>query len=219
MTELATPDTLIGLSVADRREVTLAYGKLLRKESLSRKEQAVMARFERDREERLRWQYYRTIPKKHWQRMSGRQVKVINEQAARYGLPIGGPAIDLSAFVMAFHDFLAKNAVQLAREEDELLQYGHNSPALGRYRDEKARLAQLDRREREGELLPAREVYRIVERLAYFVRTAGVLLQRNFGNEALDILTDALDQYEALMREEFSSEVAAANDVPEPTHG
>ena len=50
--------------------------------------------------------------------MSGRQTKVINEQAARYDLPFGGPTIDLPDVVRALHDFLAKHAQRLASGDD-----------------------------------------------------------------------------------------------------
>src|SRR5687767_10418373 len=86
----------------------------------TRLEQEVVARasHEREKEERLRWQYYASIPQKHWRAMSGRQTKVINEQAERYGLPFGGPSVNLPAFVRAFHDFLADNAIKLAKDDD-----------------------------------------------------------------------------------------------------
>ena len=51
------------------------------------------------KEEQLRWRYYRTIPQKHWKVMSGRQTKVLAEQAQRYGLPFGSASIDLPAVV------------------------------------------------------------------------------------------------------------------------
>ncbi len=69
--------------------------------------------------------------------MSGRQTKVINEQAERYGIPFGGATINLPTVVRALHDFLADNAVKLARDDDPLMQ-GVGSPALERYREERA---------------------------------------------------------------------------------
>ncbi len=196
---------LANLPAIERQALAAIYGKLMRKEKLTRKEQSTLSRFERDREERLRWQYYETIPKKHWQRMSGRQVKVINEQAARYGLPIGGPTIDLAAFIPAFHDFLARNSQKLAQEEDELLRSGHASPALEWYRRERARLARLDRRAREGELISWREFDYVVRELTDLVRGAGERLYRDYGKEVGDVLVDALHEgerrYEASFKE------------------
>lgn len=206
----STPDAMTDLSLVDRRQVTAAYGKLLRNEPLARGEQAALARFEKQREERLRWQYYRSIPKKHWQKMSGRQVKVINEQAARYELPMDGPTIDLPKLVMALHDFLAKNAQRLAQEDEPLLRSAGMSPALERYREERARLAQLDRLERERELVPVREALVVVERAAGRLRTVVEALARQYGNEVATIFCDALDECQRMLREEWGDAAPAA---------
>ena len=103
---------------------------------MTKEERRLLKRHESEKEERLRWQYYASIPQKHWRNMSGRQTKVINEQAQRYGIPFGGASINLPAVVRALHDFLADNAVKLARDDDELMQ-GNGSPALERYREER----------------------------------------------------------------------------------
>src|SRR4029079_4755941 len=108
--------------------------KLANQQELTREERAAPKGLQKAKEERLRWQHYPTIPQKHWREMSGRQTKVINEQADRYGLPFGGPFINLPALARALHDFLATNALKLAKEDDELLQGGGSSPALERYR-------------------------------------------------------------------------------------
>src|SRR4051794_36283760 len=104
--------------------------------------------------------------------MSGRQAKVINEQAERYGLAFGGPTIDLPRFVRTLHDFLAKNALKLARDDDELMQCAPSSPALERYREERAALARLDRLEREGVLMPRDKAREALGQVAAIVRGA-----------------------------------------------
>ena len=106
----------------DQDLVASAYRKVMNKEDLTKQERVALKRHEREKEERLRWQYYASIPQKHWREMSGRQTKVINEQATRHGIPFGGATINLRAVVRAFHDFLADNAVKLAREDDALMQ-------------------------------------------------------------------------------------------------
>jgi hypothetical protein len=206
---------LAALPAIERQELAAAYGKLLRKETLSRREKSALSRFERDREERLRWQYYGSIPKKHWQRMSGRQVKVINEQAARYGLPISGPVIDLSKFVRAFHDFLARHAYRLSTEDDDLLRSGGSSPALERYREEKALIARLDRLEREKELVSAKEVEQFCLWFADRIRNAAELVGRRFGDEALAIYTDALDDCHQMIRANAGRLWSAETTIPE----
>jgi hypothetical protein len=74
--------------------------------------------------------------------------------------------------VRAFHDFLADNAHKLAQDDDALLQ-GAGSPALERYREERALMARLDRLEREGQLLPRDEMRVALGRIAAIVRGPG----------------------------------------------
>jgi hypothetical protein len=179
-------------SEADRELVARAYRKLIDKQELTAQERAALNRHEKEKEERTRWQYYGSIPQKHWRQMSGRQTKVINEQARRYGIPFGGATINLPAVVRAFHDFLADNAQKLAREDDPLLD-GAPTPALERYREERAALARLDRLEREGKLVDRDDVRQSLGRIAGLIRAAGETLERQFGKAAADILSEALD--------------------------
>ena len=65
----------------DRKQAADVYRKVLAGQELTVREQTALKRFEKEKEERLRWQYYASIPQKHWRDMSGRQAKVINEQA------------------------------------------------------------------------------------------------------------------------------------------
>ena len=176
----------------DKQLAASAYKKTMAGEPLTDKERAALKRFERAKEERLRWQYYRSIPQKHWRQMSGRQAKVLNEQADLYGIPFGGAEISLPAVVKGVHDFLAANARKLASGDDELMG-GGNSPALERYREERAALARLDRLEREKVLLPRDEVRDALIRIAGIIRGAGEELQRQFGAAAVDLLYEALD--------------------------
>jgi hypothetical protein len=183
---------LTGAERIEKDMVAAVYRKVMAGEELTVREKAILVRYEKEKEEKLRWQYYRSIPQKHWRKMSGRQTKVINEQAERYGLPFGGAKICLPDVVRALHDFLADNARKLAAETDELM-VGGSSPALERYREERAAMAKLDRLEREGGLVPRDEVRTCFGRIATILRGAGDALQREFGPAAVEILYEALD--------------------------
>lgn len=149
------------------------------------RELQALRRVERAREEEQRWAYYESIPKGHWREMAGRQSKILNEQAARYGIPFGGRIVNLPKVVTALHDFLAANAQKLAADDGE-------DPTV-ELRREKANLARLDRLERERVLLPRDMVHEGLARIAGVLRTAGEALQRQFGPEAHRILEEALD--------------------------
>ena len=192
-----------GMAGLDRRQAAEAYKKVLAGQELTVREQTALKRFEKEKEERLRWQYYASIPQKHWRDMSGRQAKIINEQALRYGIPFGGAMVSLPAVVRSLHDFLADNAHKLAQDDDALL-LGAGSPALERYREERALIARLDRLEREGQLLPRDDVRVALGRIAAILRGAGDTFQRQFGQPAADILLEALDDAEREIERSFT---------------
>ena len=172
-------------------------------QELTNQERAALKRHEKEKEERLRWQHYASIPQKHWRQMSGRQTKVINEQAKRYGIPFGGASINLADVVRALHDFLAENAWKLSQDEALLAGDGSSSPALERYREERALLARLDRLEREEQLVARDQVREGLARIAGLLRTAGETLERRHGAEAADVLREALEEAEREITRQF----------------
>jgi len=202
-------------SRVDADLVARAYRKLMDRQELTKPERAALKRHEREKEERLRWQYYAAVPQKHWREMSGRQTKVLNEQAQRYGIPFGGSSINLPAVVRALHDFLADNAQKLARDEDPLMQ-GSGSPALERYREERAAMARLDRLEREQQLVPRDAARESLGRIAAILRGAGDTLQREFGPAAVEILYEALDDSQREIERIFGDSHGADCQQPTP---
>ena len=197
----------------DKDLITRAYRKTLDGQELTGPERAAVKRYEKGKRERNAWDCYNAIPQKHWRQMSGRQTKVLNEQAARYGIPFGGATINLPAVVRALHDFLAENAVKLARDEDPLLQGGPASPALEAYRVERAALAKLDRMERERLLVPRDDVRQALGRIAAILRGAGDTLQRQCGPAAVEILFEALDDAQREMDRSFGDRNASDDDA------
>lgn len=199
----APPAALSVTEKLERESAARAYRKVMAGETPSRTEQASLKRFEKDKEENLRWQYYRSIPQKHWREMSGRQTKVLQEQAERYGIPFSERTINLPNVVRALHDFFRRNAQKLA-EPDDALMAGESTPALERYREERAALARLDRLERERVLVNRQAIREGLGRVSAILRTAGDTLQRQFGPEALEILNEALAESEReLVRSDF----------------
>ena len=116
----------------DREQAAAAIRKVAAGQKLTTKEQSALRRYEKQQEEDRRWQYYASIPQKHWRQMSGRQTKVINEQAVRYGIPFGGASINLPDVVRGIHDFLAANVLKLNQDDELFSDNGASSPALER---------------------------------------------------------------------------------------
>jgi hypothetical protein len=195
----------------DKQLAAAAYKKVMAGKEPTAQERAALGRYEKQQEEQRRWQYYAAIPQKHWRQMSGRQTKVLHEQAQRYGLPFGGPTINLPEVVRALHDFLAANARKLADDDDDLLHSDGSSPALERYREERALIARLDRLEREQQLVPRDNVRQGLGQIAGLLRTAGETLQRECGPEARQILDEALDDARREIVRLFGAEPSAAD--------
>lgn len=74
-----------------------------------------------------------------------------------------------------------------------LVAEGVASPALEKYRETRAALAELDLQERQRDLLPRQMVHEVFGRIASRLRDAGEQLGREHGSEAHEVLTEALD--------------------------
>lgn len=182
---------------ADRRLAMAALEKRRAGRKPTREESTALRRYEKELEEQQRLDHYKTIRKGEWAKWSGRQVKVINEQAERYGLPIGGPEIDATLLAPALHAFLAANARKLAGSDaDDPSLAGMASPALERKRQlDCQRLELLLERER-GLWIERTVVHDGHNRIGSILRVAGEALLRQFGSAAQKILNDALDNCE-----------------------
>lgn len=182
----------------------------------TREETRALARVKKADEEERRWQYYASIPQKHWRTMSGRQTKQINEQAARYGIPFDGASIDLPSVVRALHDFLASHKARLAvsDEEDALFAAGSNSPALERWRTARAAHAELDLGARRRQLLDREAVHTTLGQMAGILRSMGESLQKQFGDDALRLLNEALNEFDELTQKWFADPDDGPRDKP-----
>lgn len=141
----------------------------------------------------------RRLPQQFLRIISGRQTKQLNEQAARYGLSIGGKSWDLPAFVLEVFALLAKIAPWYGQLEDgngdAALLAGPTTAAMERLRNAKADLAEMERDKRRRMLLPRSEVRDGFNELAGFLREAGERIGREHGRAAQKILEDALEQF------------------------
>jgi len=98
----------------------------------------------------------------------------------------------------------AERRLPLPDATDPLLA-GGTSQALEEYRRERAKLARLDRLEREGQLVRRSEIHEALALLAAHIRKAGERLGRRFGPDAQEILDEALNRFEQAL-EKLSSD-------------
>jgi hypothetical protein len=183
-----------------------AIHKLAAGQTPTREELRAKSRVEADVEERKRWEYYRTIPKKHWIDMSGRQHKVLDGQAKTYGLPIAGDTVDLAAVVRWLHDFLANNGRKLLAPDSEadLVYGGGDSPMLELVREETWKTKKLERLQLEGRLVDRELVRSALAQFAAILRNCGDALQKQHGSDALELLLSAIEDGERLLEREFA---------------
>lgn len=194
----------------DEQLAAAAETKLGQNQKPSREEAAALRRVEKAREDQARADHYRAVPKKMWRQWSCRQDKVLNEQAARYGIPIGGATINVQEVAFWLHNFLAERSRQLAGDDPDDPDSG--SASLERMRLAKARMEEL-RYERElGTWLPRKTVHDAHARIAAVLRVAGDALRRQFGAAAQKILNDALEDAKREVDRRFSDFDPGADD-------
>ncbi len=112
----AEPTLAEQLRAEQERELQQAAIKKRREGGkLTRAELNALERFEREKDQRHGRRYVRSMPKKDYCEFSGRQVKVLLEQAASYGIPLRGEAVDVAAVIRWLHDFLAEHKHGLAK--------------------------------------------------------------------------------------------------------
>jgi len=92
------------------------------------------------------------------------------------------------------HDFLATHGRRLLTppDGDELMASGSDSPALERYRQAKAELAELDLAGKRKQMLSADDARLICETHAEHIRRATRKLKRRYGAAAGEIISEAL---------------------------
>ena len=152
----------------------------------TRREAAALRRVKRQAEKQLRAKHYASVPKKLWVEWSGRQYKQLAELAARYGVPLSGRTIDLPEFVAWFHDWLARVGPRVLAESEP------EPTALERKREEDWRIRRLERERLEGDLAPMGTLKKLIAAFARHIRRAIEILQRRFGEEAAEVVRDAL---------------------------
>ena len=191
----APPPATAHVSEAERldRELARAALQTIRSGGVPRaREAAALRRVEKAREDEARWRYYRECPKKHYRQMSGRQDKVLNEQAVRYGLPVGGPKVDLVVLVQWLHQFLADHRHDLSRILDANIAALTPKEQLDQIRVERERR----RLERESlELVDAEAVRQGHAKLVAMLRRTGERM-RAVDEECYLLLQETLEEFE-----------------------
>jgi len=192
-----------------------AIAKRRRGEIPSDREQRALNRVEKRQEEQRRWEYYRAIPLKHWVEMSGRERKVLYEQAKLYNLAFADKEINLPVVVRQFHDFLSK----LSRHGGKLIRSvvdgdydldGPQTESLDRLRTAKAEKEEFNLRVLRKKYLSVDEIQELFAVIASGLRQTLDSLQRQFGPEAMQIVKEGIED----MERQFGREIQNLREQP-----
>lgn len=217
---MATRSTIEEL---ERREAMALVQAAIRKQAggqkLSPAERSAWKRWEeqQDRERGLR--FARRVPKAIYREWSGRQTKILHEQADAFGFPLRGATIDVPAVVRAVHDWLAEHKHELAAIRKNAAAGGGQSlkeqllaEQIDLYRGKnqllERQLAELDRVK-----LDRSEVHALLVRAATMLRAAGERLYKQCGQQAGDILATTLKDFEQTIVAELADAKRPADDA------
>ncbi len=189
---LLTGDPLASI---DADLVFAAMTKLHHGERPTQAEMRAFKAYEKRRDAESMDRHFSAVPQKLWREWSGRSSQVFREQRERYGIPIGR-TIDLRLLALWLHDFLAKHSKLLKGQSGGEGTEAVLSPALERQREARAKMAELELAEKEGELVNVAELH---EQRTYGInklRKCGEKLERRYGSGAKKILDDTLRDLE-----------------------
>lgn len=129
----------------------------------------------------------------------GVSLRMVGDWVSRAGCPRRERSDRPGRFRYDLDEIEAWREATSAEAADDPLLRGDGSPALERYREARAKLADLDYRKRVGELIDVAAMHERHVRIAGRLRQAGELLGRKFGVDAQLILDEALEDVEREM--------------------
>lgn len=193
--------------------VRVQQAKKLNAES-SRRDLQGAARFEKALQLEIGLRFAAAVPFKFLGQWTGRQNTLLYAAADRYGVPIRGPSWNVASVVKWLFEFLAKHGsgirLQEASDGDGFV------AAREELYKERIHLVRLERRTREGALIPVDLVVESLQLAGQQLRTAALQLQREFGPRAWEIYNDALtaanDVIETLCNERPLNDQAVPRD-------
>lgn len=180
----------------DEGEIRSLFQRQIAGERLTRSESALLARWNKAQDERVRRELAKSISKKEYLAMCGRPQTTLERQAKTYGLTaLSEPSIDLWKLLPQFHDLLAKHWLKFSAvaSEEDLLKGGAGSPALERYRLAKAEREELELSIKRRELVPLAELLPKLKALADMARSRFEAMERAGGpgmRREIDTLVD-----------------------------
>ncbi|MHC4178643.1 MAG: hypothetical protein ACYSWU_14125 [Planctomycetota bacterium] len=177
----------------DQRLAAAALEKGRKGEKPTKQEASALRRIEKAREERDRERFYRSVPKRHFLAMAGRQANSINVMGRTWAMPVFGREVNLYEFVPWVFNFLAENKHALKSIREGTTANDPSAQADVGYKHERMLLLRNRRQQQEGTLLSRVEVHEGLAAISGIYRRAGERLRREFGDEAYQIIHEGWD--------------------------
>jgi len=139
--------------------------------------------------------HYASISAAEWEDMGGINQMLRKRHEKLYGVPIATATISLGAVIRWLHSFLSDLSAgkrSYNKEEDT---------ELSKLRGVKTKLEELKLERELGMTIPREQVHHTITRVASILRRCGGKLREKFGDDAADILNDALDEIDEEAKE------------------
>lgn len=182
------------LKLLDPAVVRAIKDKQQKRKALNYTEKRVQKRLEALHRARFFWEEASAVSAVAWESMAGMTAKRAKSLSIAAGLPHAGTSVDLPAWVRAVHDYLDRQSTRPAAKVDEnqAPQEGSIAEAKHKVVRERARLFELERQAKERELLPRKDVHSAHASIGARLRQMGVDLASRFGEDAHEIVTEAI---------------------------
>lgn len=137
-------------------------------------------------------QYAAAIPRTTYATMAAKQLKLLQDQAEKYGMPVeAGESVNLELVLRWFHQYVADNGPRIAArseiaEQKEKLELEQLEAKINNLRAEFERKA--------GTSISADEMDRIFAWWEGEIRKLGERLGKRFGRESQELLNATLDR-------------------------
>jgi len=190
-------------------------------QKLSRQETTAWKRFEREEDQRRGLRFVETVPKSLYCEWSGRQTKILHDEADLYGMPLRGSTINLPELIRWLHNFLAQHKHELpGLVKEGAAGDGHTLSLKEQLNQEKLTAARLQNEDRammqavkKRQLVPTEVLHEKLGLMGKMLRSCGEQLYKRHGQEAGDVLSATLENFLILL-DELVEETAPEPNTP-----
>ena len=157
---------------------------------------------ETDTSPESRWERDSTISRKEWLKLSGHKLPDLIRHGDLLGVDFRCRIVDVAAVARGLHDLLSRQGHRMVGlNDDESAMVGPSSPALERYREERARLAEMDLAERQNNVIPRINLRAAMAIFAKHLERAAQRLEKEVSSDAALLVHETWSECERLLND------------------